>query len=80
MVMMPTDTLHALFIKPMQISGRSSLAMLVPLAFSISIVLKTIRCERLRAIPVASFVLAISILGGMLALGAALLLIFQLMA
>jgi hypothetical protein len=77
---MPTDLLHSLFLKPMQISGIWRLAMLVPLAFSISIVLKTIRCERLRSIPLASFVLAISILGGMMALGAALLLIFHSMA
>jgi hypothetical protein len=77
---MPTDLFHSLFLKPMQISGIWRLAMLVPLAFSISIVLKTIRCERLRTIPLASFVLGISILGGMLALGAALLLVFRLMA
>jgi hypothetical protein len=77
---MPTDLFHSMFLKPMQISGIWRLAMLIPLAFSISIVLKTIRCERLRAIPVASFVLAVSILAGMMALGAALLLIFNLMA
>jgi hypothetical protein len=77
---MTTDMLPSLLLKPMQISGIWRLAMLVPLAFSIAIVLKTIRCERLRSVPVASFVLGISIVGGMLALGAALLLVFQLLA
>jgi antibiotic biosynthesis monooxygenase (ABM) superfamily enzyme len=77
---MSADLLHSWFIKPMQISGIWRLAMLVPLAFSISIVLKTLRCRQLRSIPLASLVLAVSIVGGMMALGAALLLIFQLMA
>jgi len=79
-VIVPTDLLHSLFVKPLQITGIWRLAMLIPLAVSISIVLKTIRCERLRSIPVASFVLAVSIVSGMMALGAVLLLIFRLMA
>ncbi|HVP13046.1 MAG TPA: hypothetical protein VMV94_17860 [Phycisphaerae bacterium] len=79
-MIVPTDLLHSLFVKPLQITGIWRLAMLIPLAVSISIVLKTIRCERLRSIPVASFVLAVSIVSGMMALGAVLLLIFRLMA
>jgi hypothetical protein len=77
---MTTDLVESLFVKPMQISGIWRLAMLVPLAVSISIVLKTIRCERLRSIPLASLTLAVTIVGGMLALGVALLLIFYTMA
>jgi hypothetical protein len=74
------DLLHDLFVKPMQITGIWRLAMLAPLAFSIAIVLKTIRCQRLRSIPHASLMLAFLILSGMLALGLALLLVFHLMA
>ncbi|MBU0717791.1 MAG: hypothetical protein KJ749_06035 [Planctomycetes bacterium] len=74
------DLLHDLFVKPMQITGIWRLAMLAPLALSISIVLKTIRCQRLRSIPLASLTLTFLILGGMLALGVALLLVFHLMA
>jgi hypothetical protein len=77
---MTTDLVESLFVKPMQISGIWRLAMLVPLAVSISIVLKTIRCERLRSIPLASLTLMLTIVGGMLALGVALLLIFYTMA
>ena len=77
---MTADLLQSMFFKPMQISGIWRLAMLVPLAISISIVLKTIRCERLRSIPLASLTLAGTIVGGMLALGAVLLLIFYSMA
>ncbi len=64
----------------MQITGIWRLAMLAPLAFSIAIVLKTIRCQRLRSVPLASLMLGLLILAAMLLLGVVLLLIFDAMA
>jgi len=66
--------------KPMQITGIWRLAMLAPLAVSIAVVLKTIRCQRLRSVPLASLLLTLLILGGMMALGVVLLLVFHFMA
>lgn len=77
---MTVDFIESLFAKPMQIAGVGRLAMLAPLALSIALVLRTVRCRRLSAIPLASLTLAISILGGMMLLGVVLLLIFHFMA
>jgi len=74
------DALQSIFIRPMQITGIGRLAMLAPLVLSVSIVYKTIRCERLAAIPLASLLLSVVLVGGMMALGAALLIIFRLLA
>jgi hypothetical protein len=70
----------SLFVQPMSITDVWRLLMLVPLALSISIVYKTIRCQRLRSVPVASIVLCGMILGGMMSIGVALLVIFRLLA
>jgi hypothetical protein len=77
---MPTDFLHGLFVQPMQITGIWRLAMVVPLAISISIVYKTIRCDRLRSIPLGSVSLACTIVVGMMVIGVILLMIFRLLA
>jgi hypothetical protein len=72
--------LQDLFVKPIPITGAGRLGMLVPLALAISIVYKTIRCDRLGAIPWASVSLCTMIVTSMLAIGAALLGIFRLFA
>ncbi len=77
---MPTDFLHWLFVKPMTITGIWRLAMLVPLALSVSIVYKTIHCSRLRQVPLASLKLCFMIVAGMLLIGAMLLVVFQIWA
>ncbi len=77
---MDLDSLQSIFIQPMQITGIGRLAMLAPLVLSVSIVYKTIRCERISAIPLASLILSTVLVGLMLALGAALLIIFRLFA
>lgn len=77
---MAAEFLRDLFMKPMEITDFWRLAMLVPLAFSIAIVLKTIRCQRLRSVPLASLLLGLLLLGAMMLLGVALLLVFHIMA
>ncbi len=62
------------------IRGYMRLGLLAPLALSISIIYKTIHCRRIRDIPVASLVLCVSILAGMMSIGVGLLLIYKLMA
>lgn len=74
------DTLSSLFVQPVSITGIGRLAMLVPLTLSISLVYKTMRCERLSSIPLASIVLTIMILVTMGLIGLVLLVLFRLLA
>jgi hypothetical protein len=74
------DLLEGLFFKPIPVTGFGRLGMLVPLALSISIVCKTIRCERLSSIPLASMSLCGLILLCMALIGVFLLVLFQLLA
>ncbi|MBK8268421.1 MAG: hypothetical protein IPK83_09020 [Planctomycetes bacterium] len=78
--MMLANILHDLFIEPKIITGQGRLLMLLPLAMSISIVYKTIRCQKLSAVPLASLSLCITIVVGMLLVGAALLLTYEFLA
>ncbi len=70
----------ALLVKPVPIEGAWRLIMLLPLSLAVSIVYKTIRCEKLSSVPLASLVLCGMIVAGMLLIGIALLLIFMLLA
>lgn len=72
--------LHSLFIKPYPITGIARLLMLIPLALSVSIVYKTIRCERLRSIPLASVLLCLMIVSCMMLIGVGLLLAYEVLA
>ena len=74
------DAISGLFVQPIQVTGIWRLAMLGPLALSISIVYKTMRCERLSTVPVASLVLCVMILVCMGLIGLFLLAIFHLFA
>ena len=65
------ELLHKVFVEPMQITGIWRLAMLAPLALSISIVYKAMRCERLQAVPVASLTLTATIIVVMMLIGLA---------
>ncbi len=71
---------HALLFKPISITGIGRLAMLVPLALSVSIVYKTIRCDRLRSIPVASVMMCAAVVFFMMLIGVILLLVFRWLA
>jgi len=72
--------LSGLFVQPIDVTGFWRLGMLVPLILSISIVYKTMRCEKLSAIPVASVILCLMILTSMGLIGALLLGAFRLLA
>jgi hypothetical protein len=74
------EFLPDLFVKPLPVSGIGRLGMLVPLALMISIVYKTIRCERLRSVPLDSVRLCFMIVCCMLAIGVFLLVTFRLLA
>ncbi|MBN2561814.1 MAG: hypothetical protein JXQ75_12875 [Phycisphaerae bacterium] len=77
---MAAEFFQALFVKPISITGIGRLAMLVPLALSISIVYKTIRCERLRSVTMASLTLCLMIVFFMMLIGVVLLIVFRLLA
>ena len=74
------DFIADLFVKPITIPGVWRLLMLVPLSLMISVVYKTIRCRRLRSVPLASFSLCFMILSGMMLIGVFLLVTFRLFA
>lgn len=74
------ENLVNLFTQPVSMTGVGRLAMLVPLTFSISIVYKTMRCDRLSSVPGASLVLTLMILLSMGLIGFVLLLLFRLLA
>lgn len=77
---MASDSWLSVFVSPIPITGVGRLAMLAPLALSISVVYKTMRCERLRQVPASSVILCVMILFVMGLIGAALLVLFRLMA
>ncbi|MCG8405880.1 MAG: hypothetical protein MI923_11860 [Phycisphaerales bacterium] len=74
------DFVHDLFVKPIPITGTGRLLMLVPLALMVSVVYRTIRCERLRSVPLASLSLCFMIVTGMLLIGVVLLAAYHLLA
>jgi hypothetical protein len=74
------EFLRELFVKPIPITGIGRLVMLVPLALSVSIVYKTIRCKRLRTIPTASVTMCLAIVFFMMLIGVSLLVFFNLFA
>lgn len=70
--------LATLFITPVSFGAGTRLLLLLPLAASISIVYKAIRCDNVRELPLASLVLWITVVGGMMAVGVVLLLAYRL--
>ncbi len=77
---MTIESLQSVFTEPVSIAGSGRLAMLIPLTLSVSIVYKTMRCERLAQVPLASLVLCLMILAVMGLIGVTLLLVFRLLA
>lgn len=58
-----------LFSSPILLSGMQRMLLILPLCLSISVVYKTIRCERLADMPVAAMGLWVTIILGMYAVG-----------
>ncbi len=65
---------------PVQLSGVWRLLLLIPLCLSISVVYKTIQCERLGDIPQAILALWVTIIGGMIGVGVLMWAVFMLLA
>jgi len=61
--------LASLFVDPTFVPGAMRSFLLLPLCLSISIVYKTIKCDRLKDVPAASFVLWLTIVCGMYMVG-----------
>jgi hypothetical protein len=70
----------ALLTTPVTLTGWQHMLMLVPLCLAISIVYKTLKCENLREVPIASIVLCITIVVGMYAVGVGLWAVYLLLA
>ena len=71
---------YTLFMTPVSITGIGKLLMLIPLALSISIVYKTIRCDNMRSVPLESIALCVTIVFFMMGLGVSLWGMFLLLA
>jgi hypothetical protein len=65
------ELLGTLFVHPLTLAGWHRAAMLLPLCLSISLVYKSIKCERLRDVPQASLVLWVTVIVGMYVVGLA---------
>ncbi len=72
--------LGTIFVHPLQILGWQHMLLLLPLCLSIGIVYKTTKCSNVREIPLASLILWVTIVVGMYAVGAGLLIIYELLA
>lgn len=65
---------------PMMLTRMQQMVLLLPLCLSISVVYKTTKCRTLRELPLAALVSWITIVVGMYAVGAALFLLYHLVA
>lgn len=64
-----TWLLATVFVTPVVMTGLQHALLLAPLSLAISLVYKTIRCEKLAEVPLASVVLSVTIIAGMYAVG-----------
>lgn len=74
------NALLALFLHPATMSRFQQMFMLIPLCLAVSIVYKTIKCERLREVPWAACVSCVTIIIGMYVVGIVLLALYHLVA
>jgi hypothetical protein len=70
----------AWFIEPLTLTRWQQMFMLLPLCLTISVVYKTTKCATVREIPLAAVVSWVTIVVGMYAVGAALLIVYELIA
>ena len=69
-----------LFTTPVPLTAWQHMLMFGPLCLSISVVYKTLRCENLARVPVASLVLCVTIVVGMYAVGVGVWLLFLILS
>jgi len=72
-----TETLAQIMIHPLSLSRWQQMLLLLPLCLTISVVYKTTKCADLREVPLAALVSWVTIVVGMYAVGAALLLLSE---
>ena len=75
-----TAMLMTLFVTGIELSGIQRFLLMPPLCLCIAIVYKTTRCESLRDVPFATFILWITIVIGMYAVGVGLWALYAIMA
>ena len=75
-----TILLAALFTTPLSLTGGQHMLLFGPLCVSISIVYKTLRCEHLARVPLASLALCLTIIVGMYAVGVGVWLLYLILA
>lgn len=69
-----------LFVHPISVVGFQRLLLLLPLCLAVSIVYKSIKCEKVRDIPLSVLALWATIVGGMVAVGVGLLVVYEILA
>lgn len=74
-----TDLLAGLFTTGIELTGKQRLLLMFPLCLSVAIVYKTTHCEKLRELPMATFVLWVTIVIGMYAVGVGLWAFYEIM-
>lgn len=75
------DALLALFTVPVaEFSGIARITLLLPLTASVAIVYKTLKCDHLREIPLASLLLWLTIVAGMYLVGFVLMAVYHTLA
>jgi hypothetical protein len=75
------EPLVALFTSPLpELAGWQRAGLLMPLALAIAVIYKTIKCPTTREIPLASFLLWVTIVAGMYLVGIGLMLVYQLLS
>ena len=74
-----TGLLAGLFTTGIDVTGRQRLLLMLPLCLAVAIVYKTTRCEKLRDMPMATFILWITIVIGMYAVGVGLWAFYEIM-
>jgi len=74
------ELLAQLFVQPISLGGTAQFLMLLPLVLAVAVVYKTIHCRDLRDMPVAAMVLWVTILAGMMGIGAGLYVMYRVMA
>jgi hypothetical protein len=73
------DMLATLMIHPLHVTRFQQMLMLLPLCLAISVVYKTIKCPKVRDIPLAALVSFVTIVVGMYAVGIGLFVIYKTM-
>jgi len=73
------DFLATLFVEPILVTGWARLAMLLPLCLGIAVVYKTVKLADLRGLVASCAALWAAMVGGLMAVGVVLLVVYELL-